>query len=254
MAYNKWIGAFIGVLNGGPLGALAGFAVGCLIDAFTKKRESAEDVSVNENVNVARNRFLFSLMVLSSHIIQADGKIMHSEMELVRRFLRENFGEVAVEQGEDILLKLFKMRKDNGETWWNEKIHDVCNELSQVMQEEHRLQLLAFLAEIAKTDGNIANEEIACLRDVASRLMLNVGVVDQLLSLGGTSVEDAYRVLGVTADASDEEVKRAYKKLALKYHPDRVDTLGEDVKEAAKRKFQELNEAKEIIFKSRGIG
>ena len=66
-------------------------------------------------------------------------------------------------------------------------------------------------------------------------------------------MEDAYKVLGIPSTATDDEVRRAYRKMALQYHPDRVATLGNDVKEAAKRKFQEINDAKERIYKARGL-
>ena len=74
-----------------------------------------------------------------------------------------------------------------------------------------------------------------------------------MLSLGGQSLDDAYKVLGLTKDATDDEVRKAYRKLALQYHPDRVATLGDDVKEAAKKKFQELNDAKDKIYKARNL-
>ena len=174
-------------------------------------------------------------------------------MELVRQFIRQSFGEDAVEQGNNILLKLFDYRKRNGESMWQQQIAEACNEMSLHMQMEHRLQLMAFLCEIAKADGNVANTEIAGLRMVAVNLRLDSGVVDQLLHLGGNSIDDAYAVLGLTKEATDDEVRKAYRKMALQYHPDRVATLGDDVKAAAQKKFQEINEAKERIFKARGL-
>ena len=108
MGFTKWIGAFLGYVNGGTLGAIAGFILGTVFDTFTGKSSdtssegnaysaygntTAEDIlnRARQSQQGDRNGFLFSLMVLSAHIIQADGKIMHSEMELVRNFLRANF-------------------------------------------------------------------------------------------------------------------------------------------------------------------
>ncbi len=269
MGFTKWIGAFLGYVNGGPLGAIAGFILGTVFDTFTGKDSGTSSGSnaygaysntteddIHNRVHQQqgdRNGFLFSLMVLSAHIIQADGKIMHSEMELVRNFLRANFGETAVDQGNNILLRLFDYRKQHGEQSWKQQIGEACRQMRMAMPEEHRLQLVAFLAEIAKADGNTAESEITELRNVAYNLGLNPQVIDQMLSLGGQSLDDAYKVLGLTKDATDDEVRKAYRKLALKYHPDRVATLGEDVKEAAKKKFQELNDAKDRIYKVRNL-
>lgn len=262
MAYGKWIGAWLGWINSqSVLGALAGFALGAVFDAYTdKKAKQAEEEAVEQQQERvyqqqegARNSFLFSLMVLSAHIIQADGKIMHSEMELVRKFLRGSFGESAVEQGNNILLKLFDYRKRNGEAQWQQQIKEACHEMSLHMEAEHRLQLMAFLCEIAKADGKVDEVEVTALRTVAVNLRLDANVVEQMLHLGGKSLDDAYAVLGLTKDATDDEIRKAYRKMALQYHPDRVATLGEDVKAAAQKKFQEINEAKERIFKARGM-
>lgn len=260
------IGALIGYLILGSIwAALIGFSIGLAIDEDKKRRnsqpkdnQSAEDIlnRVRQERSKSQARrdtqgFFFSLMVLAADIIQADGKIMHSEMELVRQFIRVNFGESAVEQGNNILLKLFDYRKQHGNEAWNQQIAVACQQMRMAMPEEHRLQLMAFLAEIAKADGNVDDTEIEALKKIAYSLGLNTAVVDQMLSLGGESLDDAYKVLGLTKDATDDEVRRAYRKLALQYHPDRVATLGDDVKEAAKKKFQELNDAKERIYKAR---
>ena len=112
MKYGKWIGGIMGFMAMGPLGALAGFAIGSLFDKASDAQSvqdggySPEDVYMGQ-----RNSFLFSMLVMSSYIIRADGRIMHSEMEYVRQFLRANFGESAVEEGQRILLNLFEQRK-----------------------------------------------------------------------------------------------------------------------------------------------
>lgn len=272
MAYAKWIGASIGALSGGVLGMLAGYAIGSLIDnAISHKNDTERGYTyTGRNTNTdstrsafndqrrneeeARNGFLFSLMVLSAHIIKADGKVMHSEMETVRSFLRNNFGEVAVQQGNDILLRLFEYRKQTGDALWDSQLRKACYEMRSNMPEEHRLQLLAFLAEIAKADGHVDRSEYFALRDVTIFLgFYDDKIIDRLLSLGGNSLDDAYKVLGVAPDATDEEIKKAYRNLVRQNHPDRMATLGEDVKKAAEKKMQEINDAKERIFKARGM-
>lgn len=264
MAIGKWIGAFLGALNGGVLGGLAGYAIGALFDdmiegagrakssgAYSEKERY--DTSSSNTHEGERNGFLFSLLVLSAHVIQADGKIMHSEMNFVRSFLRHNFGEGAVSQGEEILLRLFDYRKAHGEREWDAQMLQACGEIARVMPEEHRLQLIAFLCEIAKADGVVAEKEIEVIRNICISMHLNASAVDQFLALRGPSIEDAYKVLGISPSATDEEVRKAYRELVRKNHPDRVTTLGEDIREAAKVRMQEINDAKERIYNARGL-
>ena len=77
--------------------------------------------------------------------------------------------------------------------------------------------------------------------------------VDSMLGMGKNDLESAYQVLGVSPNASDDEVKRAYRRLALEHHPDKVATLGDDIRKAAEKKFQEINDAKDKIWKARGL-
>lgn len=256
MGLGKWIGGVIGFMAGGPLGALAGYAIGSLFD---NNAESNKQNHTNNNNNSGygqRNSFLFSLLVMASYIIKADGKIMHSEMEFVRKFLRVNFGNEAAVQGNDILLKLFEQRKQmdaQNPMAFKNIIRDCGIQIKQNMNYEERLQLLSFLAEIAKSDDNVCGAEIDALKEVAVAMGLSASEVDSMLNLGGNTLEEAYKVLEIEPTATDDEVKKAYKKLALKHHPDRVATLGEDIKLAAEKKFQQINNAKDIIYKERGL-
>lgn len=200
-----------------------------------------------------RNGFLFSLLVLASYIIKADGRVMHSEMEIVRRFLRQNFGEGAVTQGEEILRRLFEEQKRQGPYAFKTTVQDCCLQMAANMDYSQRLQLLNLLVIIAQADGYVAPEEIDALKDCARWMQMPDSDVDSMLNLKGDSLDDAYKVLGVAPSATDDEVRRAYRRLALQHHPDRVATLGEDIRKAAEKKFQEINEAKERVFKARGM-
>lgn len=264
MAAGKWIGGILGFMQGGPLGALAGVVLGALFDYGLKavNEEDRRHGDVNGGSNESRyyegqrNSFLFSLLVLASYIIKADGKVMHSEMEFVRGFLRNNFGEAAVEQGNNILLRLFEEQKRmdaRNKGAFRDVIHRSCRQIAANLDYSQRLQLLGFLVMISKADGVVSAEEVEALKEVECYMDMNTGEVDAMLRLHGGTLDDAYRVLGVSPDATDDEVRKAYRNLALKHHPDRVAALGDDIRRASEKKFKEINEAKDRIYKARGL-
>lgn len=261
MGIGKWIGGIVGFMAAGPLGALAGYAIGSLLENNNEYNYSGggygePNYDTRSSSYGQRNSFMFSLLVMASYIIRADGKIMHSEMEYVRQFLRRNFGESAVTEGNQILLNLFEQRKKmdaNNPSAFKNTIYECGVQIKNNLGYEERLQLLSFLAQIAKSDGNVCKAEIEALKEVAQAMGLSDREVDSMLNLGGDTLEEAYKVLEIEPTATNEEVKAAYRKLALKHHPDKVATLGEDVKKAAEEKFQQINNAKERIYKARGI-
>lgn len=248
----------MGFMAGGPLGALAGYFVGSWFDKQADGIRQAEDSESGDGTyeQGQRNSFLFSMLVMASYVMRADRRIMHSEMEYVRKFLRTYFGEGAVEEGGQILLKLFEEAKRLDEaspTAYRDMIFDCGGQLAVHLNEGERLQLLNFLVRIAQSDGHVCAEEVRALREVAQAMRLSAVEVDSMLNLKGESLADAYKVLEIEPSATDEEVRKAFRKLALKHHPDRVATLGEDVRRAAEEKFQQINNAKERIYKARGM-
>ena len=271
MTFMKWIFAIAGYfLTHSFWGALAGYFLGTLLfpsnndgDADSSSRYSSSgngssrtytDTYGNQNRQAtARQLFLDSLLELSAHISQADGRIMHSEMETMRMFFRSNFGETTMQACNQRLLTIFEERKRLSANLCWQRVYQSCRNIAMATSQEVCMQLMAYLAEIAKADGNVGQDEISALKSIAVALGLSEQIVDQMLSLGGQSLDDAYKVLGVSPDATDDEVRRAYRKLALQYHPDRVATLGDDIKVSATKKFQEINDAKDRIFKARGL-
>lgn len=179
MGVGRWIGGFLGFMSGGPLGALAGYAIGWLFEKGAEGFSGEDNVYANrqyggyteqQQYEGQRNSFLFSLLVLASYIMKADGRVMHSEMELVRSFLRRNFGEIAVQQGEQILLRLFERQKQMGNMAFKDVIRDSCAEIAKHMEYSQRLQLVNFLVMIAQADGSVPQSEIEALQFIAANL------------------------------------------------------------------------------------
>lgn len=254
MAKSTWIGALLGWVVAGPFGALLGGFIGSMFSGSGDEQRQqlfGGDSGSEEPGN--RNSYLMSMLVLMSFIIRADGRIMHSEMELARLWLRQNFGEVAAQQGDQILRRLFEASKQQGEQQYRRNIREACQQIGQHVDYSGRLQLLNFLLMIAQADGYVDNTEVEALKDVARWMGLPTEEVDSMLNLGHDDLESAYKVLGVSPDVTDDVLKTVYRKLALEHHPDRVAALGEDVRKAAEKKFQEINAAKEIIWKARGL-
>ena len=159
-------------------------------------------------------------------------------------------------EGEQILLRLFEERKRmdavNPQAF-RTTIRECGQQIAMNLNHEERLQLLAFLVEIAKSDGKVCQEELDALREVAGAMNLSAGEVDSLLNLGGNTLDEAYRVLEVSPTATNDEVRAAYKRLVLKHHPDRVATLGDDIRRASEEKMQAINAAKEKVYQARGM-
>ena len=160
MGIGKWIGGVLGFMAFGPLGALAGIILGSFFEeganmtgqSFGGGTNYDDEYTRRDPYAGERNSFLFSMLVMASYIIRADGKIMHSEMEYVRQFLRRNFGEKLFDQAK-------RMEQENSMGFKN-TIRECGTQIAYNLSYEERLQLLAFLAEIAKSDGNVCAAEI----------------------------------------------------------------------------------------------
>jgi len=169
---------------------------------------------------------------------------MRSELDYVKGFIRSNFRENAVPQALKVLQDLLQK---------NIHLPQVCAQIKLYMDMPQRLQLLHYLVGIAQADGHVSSQELETLKNIALYLGISQRESESVFAMFGDKLEDAYKVLEISPEATDEEVKKAYKKMALKHHPDRVESLGADVKKAAEEKFKAISVAYETIKKERGF-
>lgn len=239
--FGKWIGAGIGFVTGGPLGALLGLFIGSMFD-------NIEVMPVNqapgETRRTGRGDFMFSLTVLATAMMKADGKITRIELDFVKAFLRRNFGVEATKEALQMIKELSTR---------DIPLADVCQQIRFNMDTPARTQLLYFLFGIAKADGSVCEQEIRLLTNIASMLGIDTVTFNSIKSMYYDDLDSAYRILGVDSNVSNEELKKAYRKIAMENHPDKVGHLGEDVRKAAEEKFTSINLAYDKIKKQRGI-
>jgi len=246
MGAAKWIGGLIGWITIGPIGGLIGFLLGTVADSsrinvVNESSTQGNDAYVHNN---PRNSFLVSLLVLSTAVIKADGKYMKSELDYVREFIRRSFSDAAVPEAMAILKEL----KDK-----DINVYQVGAQIRINMNLSQRLQLFHYLVELARADGAVCNSELDMLRTIASSLGISRSDADSILAMFEAASDSAYKVLEVEPSATDDEVKRAYKRLAMKNHPDKVASLGPDVQKAAEEKFKKIQAAYDKIKKERNL-
>ena len=252
MALGKWIAGSLGWAMFGPLGGIIGYFLASRLERMAELSAEyqggqtwgqggpQDDRTWNQG---QRNSFLISLLALSAAIIKADGKVTSAERARFREFFISNFGSQAAVEAEELLDEI--LQKDFN-------LYEVCSQIRSCMDYSQRLQLYHYLVSLGACDG-LVQREIDLLETIANYIGLSKSDSDSIIAQFRPSNDNNYRILGIAPSATDEEVKKAYRRMAVKYHPDKVATLGEDVQKAAEEKFKAISQAYEAICRERGI-
>ncbi|NOX48817.1 MAG: DnaJ domain-containing protein [Chlorobi bacterium] len=249
--YGKWIGLGLGVAMAGPLGAVLGFVFGSMYDKMQDgdMEYKGGDHPYSGTPGGVKQRmqpgdFAASLVVLSAAVMKADGKVVRSELDFVKQFFYKQFGQELANDNIHILREVIKQ---------DVNIKDVSLQISRFMDYPSRLQLLHYLFGISMADGYVHAKEVEMISSISGYLGVSNSDFASVKGMFYKDINSAYQVLEIASAATDDEVKKAYRSMAIKYHPDKVSHLGEEFRVAAKEKFQKLNEAYEQIKKERGM-
>lgn len=250
-SYGKWIGGGLGWAFGGPIGGILGYVFGSMYDgmqgekfAYTSGGGFKSRIQEHPNTQTQRGDFSASLLVLAAAVMKADNRILKSELEFVRVFFTKQFGVDNANENVKLLREILNQ---------NINVFDVCLQIKHNMDYSARLQLLHFLFGISMADGHVDQNEINIIDQISRYLDLDRSDFLSIKAMFSKNSGAAYQVLEVSKDVSNGEIKKAYRSMAVKYHPDKVAHLGEDIKNAAEEKLQNLNVAYDTIKKQRGI-
>ncbi len=245
----KWIGAIIGFSFRGFVGAVIGFVVGSILDSFFKynNQRGAGRVfggGVSSN-SVSPGDFELNLLSLASIVIKADGKVQQSELDYVRQYFVQAYGKDRANATFRTFNEVIKKREISAQR--------ICQFIRPRLSYEVRLQVLHFLFAIANSDGHVSTAEQQVLYEIAKYLQIFRKDFESIQAMFVKSADDAYKILEIEKNATNEEVKKAYRQMAKKYHPDKLQHMDEAYQKGAQEKFTKVKEAYDQIQKERGL-
>jgi len=242
----KWIAAIAGYYMFRYPGAIVGFLLGSLIDNSTKKGGGSGSILRDmTRQSVSPADFELNLLSLCSIVIKADGSVSQTEMDYVRQYFVSTYGK---EKANAIFRTFNEVNKKH-----EISAQRISAYLNQRTRYEVRLQLLHFLFGIAQADGQVSTAEITKIQEIAGYMRITARDFDSIKAMFVKAADNAYKILEIPKSASDDEVKKAYRTMAKKYHPDRVNTQDEAIKRGAEEKFKEVQKAYETVQAERGL-
>ncbi len=240
--FGKWIGGGLGWALGGPIGAIIGFTVGSMFDG--SKGQMQRGPTTMYPGRTTTGGYVMSLLVLVAAVMKADGKVLKSELDYVKKFMVHNFGEASA-------VEAIKMLKDLLQQ--TIPVDEVSQQIRQNMNYSARLQLVHFMFGIAKADGHVHSSEQKLIAHICQQMGISNSDYESIQAMFVPNTESDFKILEIERSATDDELKKAYRRMAMKFHPDKVSHLGEDFQNAAKEKFQKVNQAYENIKKERKV-
>ena len=234
----KWMATIIGFIYYRIPGAFIGFLIGSVIESLIKNSR----IKFYSNIS-NKEVFELNLLALSAILIKADGKVEEKELAYVRSFYLSQYGK----EKTNYIFKRFNEEIKNK----TQDSYSLTNFFKTYSRYETRLQILHFLFGIANSDGNISASELSKLKEIASNLGISILDLESIKAMFIKDTDNAYKILEIRPEASLNEIKQAYRKMAKKYHPDKIQSNDPAMIKGAEEKFREVRKAYESLIAMR---
>lgn len=242
----KWLGVVVGFFLYRLPGAVLGFLIGSFIDGYNSSGSGSTSSPMSSGSrSVSPADFELNLISLCSIVIKADGHVSQRELDYVRQYFLSTYGKEKANAIFRTFNEVVKKREISAQR--------ICTYLNERTRYEVRLQLLHFLFAIAQADGAVSAPEIEKIEEIAGYLRVGRHDFESIKAMFVKSADNAYKILEIERSATDDEVKKAYREMAKKYHPDRVNTEDEAIKKGAEEKFKQVQRAYEEIQQERRL-
>jgi len=253
--WGTLIGGAFGYLIGGPIGALLGASLGSSFSRASQRFDSGETLSFGSGPSRqerAQLAFFAATFGVMGQVAKADGRVSPEEIRLAEQVM-DQLGLDAEQRR--AARSLFNEGKSSAFP-----LNDVLDQLrSECLRGANvRRMFLEIQFQAAWADGGLHPEERSLLQHIAARLGLSRADYIELermfgsavsASSDGPSLERAYSILGVSPDTPYDDVKRAYRRLMNRHHPDKLAAKGlpEEMMRAATERTQQIKAAWETV-------
>ncbi|MDC7995086.1 TerB family tellurite resistance protein [Altibacter sp. HG106] len=247
----RWIAAILGYTFFRFPGAILGFLIGTLLDSTLSRSNTKgggyermfRTESAGDRVSPAD--FELNLLSLASLVIKADGTVNQRELDYVRQYFVQAYGRERANATFRVFNEVIKKRQVSAQ--------HICALLRNRMRYESRLQVLHFLFSIANADGTVSTPEVNMIQQIAGFLQVQGRDFESIKAMFFKNPDSAYKILEVAPEASNNEIKAAYRTMVKKYHPDKLQHMDEAYQKGAQEKFQKVQEAYEQLQAERGF-
>ena len=243
----RWLAAVVGYWFFRIPGAIIGFLLGSIFDNMNsgKKKSGRRSIFQQPRDSVSPADFELNLLSLASLVIKADGNVSKIELDFVRQYFVQSYGKERANSTFKVFNEVIKSREISAQ-----KIGTL---LRQRMRYESRLQVIHFLFSIANADGHVSTAEVQEIHRIASFLGIQSRDLESIKAMFFKNPDSAYKILEIDRTATVSEIKKAYRDMVKKYHPDKLQHMDEVYQKGAEDKFRMVQQAYEQLQKEKGF-